>query len=309
MSSSDTALRLDNLCKSFSKIRAVDHLSLEVHRGEMVGFLGPNGAGKSTTLYMIPRLVHPSAGWVEIFGYDVRHNFKDAMRDVGTMLETPSFYEYLSGRRNLKMISRLRGSVSAGQIDEILERIGLYARRNDRVGTYSHGMKQRLGLGAALLGEPKLLLLDEPTNGMDPEATREVLSFLREQVRQQNLAVFVSSHLLHEVEEYCDKVFVINNGRLVASGQVKELLVPYDNVVRVTFQGPMPDLDKLAREDGIERAERLSAESVEITLTNRDSVWLNNLLLKKTCKVSALVKRQRTLKEFFLSIMGEQDNA
>jgi len=135
------------------------------------------------------------------------------------------------------------------------------------------------------------------------------MSFLREKVKEDGLAVFISSHLLYEVEEYCDKGFVINHGRLVASGQVKQLLTPYDNVVRVTFQAPVPDLDSLAREDGIERVERLSGESLEITLANRDSVWLNNVLLSRGCKVSALVRRQRTLKEFFLSIMGEKDNA
>ena len=235
MNSVDTALRLDNLCKSFGRIHAVDHLSLEVQPGEMVGFLGPNGAGKSTALYMIPRLVRPSAGTIEIFGHNVWNNFKDAMQHVGAMVEIPAFYEYLSGWRNLKMMARLRGNAANSQIDEILERIGLYERRNDKVSTYSHGMKQRLGLGMTLLGKPRLLLLDEPTNGMDPEATREILSFLRGKVKAEGLAVFLSSHLLYEVEEYCDKVFVINHGRLVASGKVKDILTPEHKTLKEFF--------------------------------------------------------------------------
>lgn len=180
MRSCDTALRLDNLCKSFGKIRAVDHLSLEVQAGKMVGFLGPNGAGKSTTLYMASRLVRPSGGHVEIFGHDVWTDFKNAVRHVGIMAEKPAFYEYLSARKNMELIARLRGVAVGTEIDEILQRIGLFERQKDKVSTYSQGMKQRLGLGMALTGKPQLLIIDEPTNGMDPEGTREILSFLKE---------------------------------------------------------------------------------------------------------------------------------
>ena len=224
MNSSIPALRLENLCKSFGKIRAVDQLSLEVQPGEMVGFLGPNGAGKSTAFYMIPRLIRPSAGSIEIFGHNVWGDFQSAMQHVGAMVEIPAFYEYLSGWKNLKLAARLRQNVTDGQIEEIFEKIGLYHRRNDKVAAYSHGMKQRLGLGATLLGRPKLLILDEPTNGMDPEATQEILTFLREKIVAEGMSVFLSSHLLYEVEEYCDRVFVVNHGRLVASGMVKDIL-------------------------------------------------------------------------------------
>jgi ABC-2 type transport system ATP-binding protein len=307
VSSNDAALRLDDLSKSFGKIRAVEHLSLQIYPGEMAGFLGPNGAGKSTTLYMTSRLVLPSAGKIEIFGHNVWDNFKDAIRYVGTMVETPSFYEYLSAWRNLKLMSRLHEDASDDQIDEILERIGLYERRNDKVATYSHGMKQRLGLGMVLIGKPALLVLDEPTSGMDPEGTREILSFLQKKVKKDGLTVFISSHLLYEVEEYCDKVFVINHGTLITSGKVKEIIAPHDKVVQVTFSDTVPDCAKLVNEEGIESVESLSNESLEITLSNRDSVWLNNLLLNRGYKVSALAGKQRTLKEFFLSIIGEED--
>ena len=309
MTSNDIALRLDNLCKSFGKIRAVDHLSLQVRPGEMAGFLGPNGAGKSTTLYMTSRLVHPSDGSIEIFGHSVWKNFKDAIRYVGAMVETPSFYEFLSGRKNLELVARLRSNTDNSQIDEILQRIGLFERRNDKVATYSHGMKQRLGLGMTLLGKPRLLVLDEPTNGMDPEGTREIMTFIQEKVRNDGLAVFISSHLLYEVEEYCDRVFVINHGSLIASGKVKEIIAPHDNVVQVTFQGTIPDIESLVSDDGIEHAEKLSNDSLEFTLENRNSVWLANFLLEQGSKISALKPKQKTLKEFFLSITGENINA
>ena len=307
MSTNDAALRLDDLCKSYGRIRAVDHLSLEVRAGEMAGFLGPNGAGKSTTLYMTTRLVHPSGGKIEIFGHNVWNKFKLAIQYVGSMLETPSFYEYLSARKNLELMGRLRGNADGKEIGEILERTGLSERQNDKVATYSHGMKQRLGLGMALLGKPRLLVLDEPTNGMDPEGTREILSFLQEKVRDDGLTVFVSSHLLYEVEEYCDRVFVINNGHLISSGRVKEILAPHDNVVLVSFGGKPPDPTALMKEDGIEHIESLPGEVFEFTLTNRDGVWLNKLLLSRGYKVSSLTPRRKTLKEFFLAITGGQN--
>jgi ABC-2 type transport system ATP-binding protein len=306
LSTIPTALRLDDLCKSFGRIRAVDHLSLEVHPGEMVGFLGPNGAGKSTTLYMIAGLVHPSAGTIEVFGHNVQRRFKDAMQHAAAMVETPAFYEFLSGRKNLALVGRLRGNVSESQIEDILNHVGLYDRRNDKVATYSHGMKQRLGLGATMLGNPRLLLLDEPTNGMDPEATREILTLLRERVRNEGLAVFLSSHLLYEVEEYCDRILVINEGRLIASGEVSDILAP-DNVVRVTFSGRVPDCSDLVAQDGIDRAEIVSDDSLEITLSSRDAGWLNDYLLRGGYRVSALVPKQKTLKDFFLSITGDQN--
>ena len=307
MSANDAALCLDDLCKSYGRIRAVDHLSLEVHAGEMAGFLGPNGAGKSTTLYMTSRLVHPSGGKIEIFGHDVWKNFKRAIQYVGTMVETPSFYEFLSARKNLGLMGRLRSNADGKEIGEILERTGLSERQNDKVATYSHGMKQRLGLGMALLGRPRLLVLDEPTNGMDPEGTREILSFLQEKIKNEGLAVFVSSHLLYEVEEYCDRVFVINNGRLISSGKVKEILAPHDNVVLVSFGDKPPDPTALIKEEGIEHIESLPGEMFQFTLTNRDGVWLNKLLLSRGYKVSSLTPKRKTLKEFFLSITGGQN--
>ena len=304
MNTNDIALRLDGLCKSYGRIRAVDHLSLEVSAGEMAGFLGPNGAGKSTSLYMTTRLVHPSGGKIEIFGNDVWNNFKLAIRYVGSMLETPSFYEYLSARKNLELIGRLRGKTDGKEIGEILERTGLSERQNDKVATYSHGMKQRLGLGMALLGRPRLLVLDEPTNGMDPEGTREILSFLLEKVKKDGLTIFISSHLLYEIEEYCDRVFVINTGRLISSGKVKEILAPHDNVVLVGFGGKPPDLTSIMKEEGIENIESIPGQMFEITLANRDTVWLNNLLLSRGYKVSSITPKRKTLKEFFLSITG-----
>lgn len=306
MRSQVAALRLDGLCKSFGRILAVDDLSLQVRPGEMVGFLGPNGAGKSTTLYMIVGLVRASGGRVTIFGRNVRRQFKQAMANVGAMVETPAFYEYLSGRKNVELAARLRRNVTDERIDRVLDQIGLTDRQHDKVRTYSQGMKQRLGLGIAFLSEPMLLLLDEPTTGLDPEATRDILTMLREKVQNEGLAVFLSSHLLYEVEEFCDRVAVINRGRLVASGSVRQILAPHENVINVTFSSERPDCDALMQQERIERVVAVGDDTLEITLDGTDAAWLNDLLVHQGSRVSALVPKKKTLKDFFLSVTGEQ---
>jgi ABC-2 type transport system ATP-binding protein len=308
MMDSPPALTLEDVSKRFGRVQAVDRLSLRVEPGHLAGFLGPNGAGKSTTLYMIPRLVRPTQGHIRLFGVDIWNDYKKAIRSVGITVETPAFYEYLSGRKNLELAARLLDHVSARELDEILERIGLAERQHDRVRVYSTGMKQRLGIGRALLGRPRLLILDEPTNGMDPEGTQEILSFLREKVRNDGLTIFISSHLMSEIEEFCDTVFVINQGHLVASGSVKELLKPHERIVRVTFQGRIPDHDFILRHEQIRKVESVTADTLEITLARDDSAWLNQCLQQAGFSVSALAPKQKTLKEFFLSITGEKKN-
>jgi len=305
---STSALVLEDVSKQFGRVRAVDGLTLEIEPGQMAGFLGPNGAGKSTTLYMIPRLVRPSSGSIRIFGVDIWQDYKKAIRPVGITVESPAFYEYMSGRANLELAARLRGPVSGREIEQILERVGLAERQHDRVRIYSTGMRQRLGIGRAMLGHPRLLILDEPTNGLDPEGTQEVLSFLRERVRQEGLTIFISSHLMSEVEEFCDTVFVINHGRLVASGQVRELLRPHERIVRVTFQGRVPEPGFFSSQTQISNVAVRSEDTLEITLAQEDSAWLNQCLQKAGFTVSAIAPKQKTLKEFFLAITGDKSN-
>ena len=306
MSTSPPALVIENVSKRFGSFQAVDQLSLEVEAGTLTGFLGPNGAGKSTTLYLIPRLLRPTSGAIRIFGVDISSDFKKAISLAGINVETPSFYEYLTGRQNLELAARLLGGIDNRQLDEILERVGLASRQDHRVRVYSTGMKQRLGVGRALLGRPRLLILDEPTNGMDPEGTHEILSFLREKVRQEGLTVFISSHLMSEVEEFCDTVRVINHGRLVASGSVRELLKPHDHIARVTFQNAIPGADFLAAHPDVQKMVAVSPDTFEFTLARQDIAWLNQALLRAGFPVSELSPRRKTLKEFFLHITGDR---
>jgi len=300
MNESTAALQLDRVCKSFAGTTAVDELSLTVHPGEMVGFLGPNGAGKSTTLYMVTGLVRPSAGRIEVFGHDIQKQFTQAMTHIGAMIETPTFYANLSGRKNLELLARVRKS-GPDQIDKVLQKTGLHQRQHDRTAAYSQGMKQRLALAAALLGTPRLLLLDEPTNGLDPEARREIMDFIRNRTAGEGLAVFLSSHLRAEVEDYCDRVVIMNRGRLVCSGNVEDILTPHGHIIHVTFSGNPPDRGTFEHEPGIARATRLGPNSWEIDLADRDAAWLNHFLWSKGRQVSELRPKVRTLKEFFLA--------
>jgi ABC-2 type transport system ATP-binding protein len=304
MIDSAPALALEDVSKRFGRIQAVERLSLEVKPGTFAGFLGPNGAGKSTTLYMIPRLVRPTGGRIRLFGVDNWKDYKKAIHSVGVSVETPAFYDYLSGRKNLELAARLLEDVLPRQIDEILEQIGLADRQHDRVRVYSTGMKQRLGIGRAILGKPRLLILDEPTNGMDPEGTQEILSLLREKVKKEGLTIFISSHLLSEIEEFCDTVFVVNRGHLVAFGDVRELLKPHERIVRVTFHERVPDDAFLLNHPQIRKADRLTGDTMEITLATDDAAGLNRWLLEAGFEVAAVAPKKKTLKEFFLSITG-----
>ena len=305
MPSQHPALTLAGLTKTFGRHLAVDDVSLEVRPGEIVGFLGPNGAGKSTTLYMITRLVQPTAGSVHVFGHDVRREPVAALKHVGALVETPAFYGYLSARKNLELVARVHGVRDRNAVGDMLAQVGLADRQKDPVQTYSQGMKQRLGLGAALLGSPRLLLLDEPTNGLDPEAMREILGLVHSRAKNEGLAVFISSHLLGEVEEYCDRVAIMNRGKLVCEGHVKEILAQTDPVVRVTFAGNRPEADVFRTIPGVESVCKAPGNALEFLLQGRDSAWLNRQLLEQGFAVATIAPRQRTLREFFFDMTAE----
>jgi len=217
-------IRTHDLTKHFKTITAVDEINFEVHQGEVFGFLGPNGAGKTTTIAMLLGLVHPSMGSAEVLGHDIRRDKGQALSRVGAIVETPAFYPYMSGIDNLRIFARIDGGDAEGDIPALLEQVGLERRGQDKVGTYSTGMRQRLGLASALLGNPELLILDEPTNGLDPAGMQEMRIFLRRLAEEDGKTVFLSSHLLHEIEQVCDRVLILNKGQVVAQGEVSELL-------------------------------------------------------------------------------------
>ena len=221
------AIALHQLSKTFGSgrrsIDAVRGVDLEVEAGQVYGFLGPNGAGKSTTIRMIADLVRPTTGHVELFGERIDRS-RTVLRRMGALVEGALFYPHLSGRRNLEVLARTQGRLNRTELEALLERVDLSSRDARPVSAYSMGMKQRLGVAAALLGQPELLILDEPTNGLDPAGIREMRSFVRSLASDEGLTVFLSSHLLAEVEQVCDEVAIINNGEIVRLGKVADLL-------------------------------------------------------------------------------------
>lgn len=203
-----------NLTKRIRHKNIVDQISFELFPGEVFGFLGPNGAGKTTTIRMIVGLIGMSDGDVAINGYSIRTSFREAIRHVGAIIENPELYKHLTGMQNLKQFARMVGNLPQSRIDQIVQLVGLTARIHEKVKTYSLGMRQRLGIAQALLHKPAVLILDEPTNGLDPAGIREMRQLVRKLAAEEGIAVMVSSHLLAEMEQMCDRFGIVTEGRL-----------------------------------------------------------------------------------------------
>jgi ABC-2 type transport system ATP-binding protein len=217
------ALAAKHLTKVIGDRTIVDDVSFDLRPGEVFGFLGPNGAGKTTTIRMLVGLIKPTKGTVTVCGYDLRRNFERALRCIGCIVENPDLYRFMSGRENLEHFARML-SVPRSEIERVAKLVNLDHRLDQRVGTYSLGMRQRLGIAQAMLGQPRVLILDEPANGLDPAGIREIRELLRGLAAERGMAVFVSSHLLAEIELTADRVAIIHKGRILRSGTVRELI-------------------------------------------------------------------------------------
>ncbi|HEU4325988.1 MAG TPA: ABC transporter ATP-binding protein [Roseiflexaceae bacterium] len=218
----DAAILTEGLTKRYGERTVVDSVDLQVAHGEIFGFLGPNGAGKTTTIGMLLGLIRPSTGRAVVLGHDIQQAPGQALAGVGAMVETPAFYPYLSGRDNLRVLARA-GGLHEERVAAVLKQVELSSRARDSFKTYSLGMKQRLGIAAALLHDPRLIILDEPTNGLDPAGQLEIRELIRT-LAQGGHTIFLSSHMLHEVEQLCGRVAILRQGRIVKAGRVDELL-------------------------------------------------------------------------------------
>lgn len=215
-------LEVKNLNKSFGKKHVLKDVSFSLDEGEILGFIGPNGAGKTTAIKCILGLQRIGSGSVTINGFDVVKDFKDAINKVGAIVESPDMYMYLSGKKNLEMVARMYDGVTKERINEVVKLVGLESRIKDKVSKYSLGMRQRLGIAAALIHNPNLLILDEPTNGLDPEGIKELRNLLKFLAKKNNVGILISSHNLAELESFCTNVCIIKNGEIIESTSVKE---------------------------------------------------------------------------------------
>ena len=300
----EVVLRTVGLTKRYGRLLALADLNLEVRRGRVYGFLGPNGAGKTTTISLMLGLIAPSDGHVEMFGLDTRSHLSEALRRTGAILEGQAYYPDLSGRDNLRVWSALSGGVTAKRIDEVLDLVGMLGRSRDKMRTYSQGMKQRLGLAAALLHDPELIVLDEPTNGLDPAGMREFRDLIRE-LAEDGKTVFVSSHLLGEVEQMCDDVGIVKDGRLLTQesvtalrrrGEALELQVTDpDRAVQV--------LEGIGWVAGVQRQD----DRLVVEAPRERAAELSRALAEQQIYLHELRHREGTLEEFFLEVTGESN--
>lgn len=305
MTSDDSALYVRGLARRYGSRSAVDSLNLDVRPGDLYGFLGPNGAGKTTAIRCILGLIRRDAGTVEIFG----NADPVAQRvGVGAMVETPRFHEWMSGRANLEIACAYAGRGDSAEIDRALDRVGLTPRKNDKVKGYSLGMKQRLGIARALIGQPRLLVLDEPTNGLDPRGMREVRDLLVELARRDKLTVFVSSHLLSEVEAMCNRVGIIDKGVLKAEGRMEDLLARAAGrrEVEIAVEDRATAVLALAGIPGAEIVGDGADGRIRVSLEQMDAAGLNRALVLAGVGVSELVSRSGSLEELFLSVTSAE---
>lgn len=297
-------IQIRNLTKRIGRKTIVENLSFDVPRGEVFGFLGPNGAGKTTTIRMITGLISITEGTVEINGYDVKDDFEKAMRYIGAIVENPEMYKFLTGYQNLVHYSRFYPGVGEERIREVVELVGLENRIHDKVKTYSLGMRQRLGLAQALLHRPAVLILDEPTNGLDPAGIRELRDHLRMLAQREGLAVIVSSHLLAEMELMCDRVAIINHGRLVDVRELRDL-VRQEGYVDVQFEVDRPADARLVLTGLLGDASIQEQGGLLNLSVARDAIpELNRELVQAGIRVYGIRTSAKTLEDKFLEMTG-----
>jgi len=298
----EKVIEVKNLSKKFKDLKAVDNLNLTVYKGDVFGFLGPNGAGKSTTIRMLLSLISPTNGEIKIFNKPLRQNRREILKRVGAIVEKPDFYGYLSAYKNLEILGRLSGTdTSRKKIMDMLELVGLDKRYRSKVKTFSHGMKQRLGIAQALLHDPDLIILDEPTTGLDPQGMKEIRDLIIFLSREKGKTIFLSSHILYEVELVSNRMIILHKGTTRVEGYVQDLL--NSNNLRVTFE-----VDDTAKADNLvknsewsSKIESVTSNKIIMLLSPQQIAPLNKFLIQNDIAVSAVIPA-RSLEEYFLNI-------
>lgn len=305
---SDVILRTSELSKQYKNRWAAQNINLEVQRGDVFGFLGPNGAGKSTTIRMILSLIKPTKGTVELFGYDLFKQREKALYHVAGIVEKPDFYLYLSAFRNME----IAGAMTLGKKPEkrnilnTLESVGLAERAFDKVKTFSHGMKQRLGIAQALLCEPQLIMLDEPTNGLDPQGMKEVRELVTMLSHDRGITVFLSSHLLHEVEQVATRMAIINKGTMLVQGSVEELLRESMNNILFSVEPKKKALGVLQKLAWV-KSPVITDEGITAQVDEKKIPKCVTTLVEAGCKIYS-VRPKHSLEEYFLSVTENNEH-
>ena len=302
MKNQSKVVEINNITKVINKKTIVDDVTLSLEKGEILGLLGPNGAGKTTIIRMLVGLIKIDRGSIQIMGKDITLEYEQAINNVGCIVEAPDVYKHLSGYRNLKIFANMYESVNEDWIEELIEIVGLKDKIHKKVSTYSLGMKQRLGLAVAMLNKPKVLILDEPTNGLDPQGVHDIRNYLKKISREFETTIIVSSHLLSEMELMCDRVAIIEKGRLITINTVGSL----NKVPKYIFEFKDEIIAKKALE--ILKEQGTSSEivnnSIIITLEKSDIPKINEILTSQGFQIYSINEIKETLEEFYLNSIG-----
>jgi ABC-type multidrug transport system ATPase subunit len=295
-------VRVTDLSKQFKNLIAVNHLSFSVNEGDVYGFLGQNGAGKSTSIRMMLTLIEPSNGNIEIFGMDLAKHRREILRNIGAVIEKPDVYKYLSAYDNLQLFARLSGiNPTRKLLMDQLEMVGLAQRAEDKVKTFSQGMKQRLGIGIALVHNPQLIILDEPTNGLDPQGIADIRNLILHLSREMNKTVIVSSHLLSEIEQIATRVLIIDKGKKLVEGNASELLDPSQTIVELQTLDNVFALQQLQLSKWIDNIQGQRNNSIVIKLDRKEIPALHKDLANMQIQLLSLQPRH-SLEDYFLQI-------
>ncbi|NLC44115.1 MAG: ABC transporter ATP-binding protein [Clostridiales bacterium] len=295
-------LKIENLTKTIKKKKILDSISLTVNSGEIVGFLGPNGAGKTTTIKMVMGLFHITDGYINVCGHDVTKDFESAMKNVGGIVENPDLYKRLTGRENLEYFASMHDGINSENIDSIVELVKMSGRIDDKVKTYSLGMCQRIGIAQALLHNPKLLVLDEPTNGLDPIGIKELRDMLKYLSKEADVGVFISSHLLSEMELMCDRIYIIDNGVIIGE---KDIHQEDESVEDITYQYTFVtdnNTKLMAYFNALQYSSVIENGGVNVVLSRNEIPNIVAQLVQDDMKIYAVNQKHRTLEQDFLSM-------
>ncbi|MFG6117592.1 ABC transporter ATP-binding protein [Halobacillus sp. MO56] len=296
-------VQLKNLTKKIGSKTIIDDLSLDLYPGQVTGFLGPNGAGKTTTIRMMVGLMKATSGEVIIDGYHLNKNYTKSISQVGAIVENPEMYKFMSGYQNLVHFARLQGNISKERINEVVKQVGLEARIHDKVQAYSLGMRQRLGLAQAILHKPKFLILDEPTNGLDPAGIREFRMYLRKIAAEDGVSVLVSSHLLSEIELMCDRIAIIQQGKLITIRSVQGS--EQDKRKACLFKVSNKEKARQIVKDNYEDIEvEIIDDRLMINLEKEQAAHINRTFIENGIDVYEIIPHKKTLEEEFLEMTG-----
>lgn len=304
----DEVIRVSGLSKSFGNFKALDNLSFSVQMGDVYGFLGQNGAGKSTTIRTLLSLIHPDAGDIQIFGYSLYTHRKEILQNIGAIIEKPDLYPFLTGMENLMLFAKMSGTKKTrNTLLDQLKIVGLAERHSSKVHTYSQGMKQRLGLAIALIHDPELIILDEPTNGLDPQGIADMRNLILWMQRELKKTIFVSSHLLSEVEQIASAMLIIDKGKKIVEGKVKDLFNPEDNYVSFIT----PDAQRVADDLQISPFSKYellqSSDGFQIKMKYEEVSLFNEWLVGKGVQVQG-IQSMHSLEKYFIQVTSNNQH-